>query len=258
MIHLRRIFSACRWSVWRPGLFAAVVVGFAVLLCIAPVRCAAQTGEVTLRVEYAPDPAHHRAAPAPSPAVAWLLPLDTPVPKAAEARTYRMVQKDKRFDPHLMVVPVGSLVEFPNLDPFFHNVFSLYNGKRFDLGLYEPGSERGVHFDREGVSYIFCNIHPEMGAVILALATPYYAISRDGVVTIPHVPPGRYSLNVWSESATAESLTQARRQLTITSSGANLGSITLTAAPSPAHHHANKFGDSYPPAATSGSQGSPY
>ena len=104
-----------------------------------------------------------------------------------------MIQKNKQFDPHMLVVPVGSMVQFPNHDPFFHNVFSLYNGKRFDLGLYETGSERGVRFDREGVSYIFCNIHPEMGAVILALSTPYYDMSADGAIVIPRVPPGKYT-----------------------------------------------------------------
>jgi hypothetical protein len=169
-----------------------------------------------------------------------------------------MVQKDKRFDPHLLVVPVGSMVEFPNRDPFFHNVFSLHNGKRFDLGLYETGSERGVRFDREGVSYIFCNIHPEMGAVILALSTPYYAVSRDGSIAILNVPPGKYMLNVWSEGATAESLNAARHPVTIPAEGANLGEISLAAAPSPVVHHANKFGQSYPAAAGSSSQGTPY
>jgi hypothetical protein len=125
-------------------------------------------------------------------------------------------------------------------------VFSLYNGKRFDLGLYETGSERGVRFDREGVSYIFCNIHPEMGAVILALNTPYYAVSREGGIVMPQVPRGRYTLNVWSEIATQESMAAARRQVTIGADGADLGSISLVATPSPIAHHANKFGESYP------------
>jgi len=96
---------------------------------------------------------------------------------SARQPIYRLIQKDKMFTPHLLVVPIGSQVEFPNQDPFFHNVFSLFNGKRFDLGLYESGTSRSVRFDREGVSYIFCNIHPEMGAIVLALNTPYYGIS---------------------------------------------------------------------------------
>ena len=70
---------------------------------------------------------------------------------------------------------MGAVVQFPNHDPFFHNVFSLFEGKRFDLGLYEAGSSRNVSFDRPGISYIFCNIHAEMSAVVIAcrlLTTP--------------------------------------------------------------------------------------
>ena len=84
-------------------------------------------------------------------------------------------QKNKTFEPHLLVVTKGSTVDFPNRDPWFHNVFSLFNGKRFDLGLYEAGTSRTVHFDREGISYIFCNIHPEMSAVVVVLASQYFA-----------------------------------------------------------------------------------
>src|SRR5579884_454193 len=75
-----------------------------------------------------------------------------------------LVQKNKTFLPHVLVIPPGSTVDFPNHDPFFHNVFSLFEGKRFDLGLYESGTSRSVKFDRTGVSYIFCNIHPQMNA----------------------------------------------------------------------------------------------
>ena len=121
---------------------------------------------------------------------------------AATARALSPVQHNKEFTPHLLVVPVGSSVDFPNHDPFYHNVFSLFNGKRFDLGLYESGSNRSVRFDHEGISYIFCNIHPEMGAVVIALRTPYFGIaSPDGNVTICHVPPGTYDLAVWAEGA---------------------------------------------------------
>ena len=108
------------------------------------------------------------------------------------------MQKNKSFHPSLLVIPVGGKVEFPNHDPFFHNVFSLFEGKRFDLGLYESGTTRFVQFDKPGVSFIFCNIHAEMSAVVIALATPYYAISDSrGDLSIPNVPPGRYELQVF-------------------------------------------------------------
>src|SRR5271168_1333759 len=130
--------------------------------------------------------------------VVWLSPLKplTATSSLAVGQTvYRLVQKDKMFTPHLLVVPTGASVQFPNEDPFFHNVFSLFNGKRFDLGLYESGTTRSVRFDREGISYIFCNIHPEMGAVILALSTPYYGISTaNGDISIHNVPAGSYRL----------------------------------------------------------------
>src|SRR6202008_2491180 len=112
-----------------------------------------------------------------SGAVLWLNPI--PPDPAASARPghFRLAQKDKSLNPHLLVVPLGSSVDFPNMDPFFHNVFSQFNGKRFDLGLYEEGSTRVVHFDHEGVSYIFCNIHSQMAAVIVTLRTPYFAVA---------------------------------------------------------------------------------
>jgi plastocyanin len=238
----------------RRVAYVAVVL---LLQCGTIREARSEPNDVTLHVEFVADGGrHHSSSPNP-PAVAWLVPLSAGA-AAAEPHTFRMVQKNKQFDPHLLVIPVGSTVEFPNLDPFFHNVFSFYNGKRFDLGLYETGSKRGVRFDREGVSYIFCNIHPEMGAVILALSTPYYAISRDGGITIQNVPPGRYMLNVWSEGATTESENSARRQVTIATDGANLGNISLVAAPSPITRHANKFGQAYPPAASSEPSSAPY
>ncbi len=148
---------------------------------------------------------------AASHVVLWLTPTGDqsvssfPVP-AASARP-RLVQRNKSFEPHILVVPVGSIVEFPNRDPFFHNVFSLFDGKRFDLGLYEAGSTRNVAFDKPGVSYIFCNIHAEMSAVVIAVSTPYYGISDlRGQVTIAGVPAGRYNLHIWYDEASPEAL----------------------------------------------------
>ena len=246
-----------RGPLWRKTWFRVCA---AWLLCIASLSAYAQSHDVTLHVNLTPGSARRRVHNISPPSVAWLVPAgdDPATTPAPAARTFRMVQKNKQFTPHLLVVPVGSMVEFPNEDPFFHNGFSLFNGKRFDLGLNETGSARGVRFDREGVSYIFCNIHPEMGAVILALSTPYYAVSHDGDIAIPKVPPGRYTLNLWAEGATAASLTAAKRPVTVSSDGAILGAIDLVAAPSPITHHANKFGESYPPAASGDSPSSPY
>jgi plastocyanin len=184
--------------------------------------------------------------------VVWLSPLksDPSVASAMPVRqsTYRLVQKGKMFTPHLLVVPTGSQVEFPNEDPFFHNVFSLFNGKRFDLGLYESGTSRSVRFDREGVSYIFCNIHPEMGAVVLALSIPYYAISgENGTVAIHNVPAGSYRLNVWSENGQLVTPGPSQRIVQVSSDAVHLGDITLQTTPDPLADHKNKFGEDYGP-----------
>jgi len=121
-----------------------------------------------------------------SQAVVWLTPVGAAVETPKQAQVPQLVQKNKSFHPSLLVIPAGGKVEFPNHDPFFHNVFSLFEGKRFDLGLYESGTTRFVQFDKPGISFIFCNIHAEMSAVVIALATPYYAISDvHGDVSIP-------------------------------------------------------------------------
>jgi plastocyanin len=183
--------------------------------------------------------------------VLWLTPVgsastpSSPVPHGSALP--RLVQKNKSFEPHLLVVPVGSVVEFPNQDPFFHNVFSLFEGKRFDLGLYEAGTTRDVVFDKPGISYIFCNIHSEMSAVVIAVSSPYYGISdQHGRVSIPNVPPGRYTLRIWYEETLPEELNNLTREVSISEDSANLGSMRLPADNTP-QAHKNMYGHDYPP-----------
>jgi plastocyanin len=191
----------------------------------------------------------HQSDPTSAEVVVWLVPMQ---PDPAPASTghpgpFRLVQKDKMFTPHLLVVPRGSSVVFPNLDPFFHNVFSLFNGKRFDLGLYESGTSRAVRFDREGVSYIFCNIHPEMGAIVLALSTPYYAVSTaSGAVDIRDVPPGNYHLHIWSEAAKPLH-PEEERVVQVGTTPLQLGELAMQPVTDPISNHKNKFGDDYRP-----------
>lgn len=185
-----------------------------------------------------------------SEAVVWLTPLN-PIASDGPPQNHPafvLSQKDKQFSPHLLVVPVGSSVDFPNLDPFFHNVFSLFNGKRFDLGLYEGHSHRSVRFDREGVSFIFCNIHPDMGAIVVSLNTPYYAISSaNGTIALRGVPPGRYRLSVWAENAPAAGLKDLSRIVDVGPRHTELGTLHVEVIGDAMRHHANKFGESYKP-----------
>jgi hypothetical protein len=188
-------------------------------------------------------PGVHRAVPA----VAWLTPEGgTSVPPFLPQGHYTLLQKNRTFSPHLQVIPVGSVVEFPNADPFFHNVFSLFEGKRFDLGLYEAGSSKSVTFSREGVSYIFCNIHPEMSAVVLALSTPFYAIA-DGHDTfaLRGLPPGDYKLHLWVEGVPKSFLDGLTRSVRISSHDLDLGTLSAPIAQAKEMEHMNKFGSPY-------------
>ena len=170
-----------------------------------------------------------------------------PSPDPITPGHFRVEQKNKSFNPHLLVVPLGSTVDFPNRDPFFHNVFSQFNGKRFDLGLYEAGSSKSVHFDHEGVSYIFCNIHSQMAAVIVTLATRYFSVTNgSGLAQLHDVPPGDYEMHVWAEGADAKQLETLSRRVHIGSSPADLGTIRLSAPSTPVPHK-NKFGEDYKP-----------
>ena len=180
-----------------------------------------------------------------SRAVVWLTPMGAAVETPKQTSIPQLVQKNKSFQPSLLVIPAGGKVEFPNRDPFFHNVFSLFEGKRFDLGLYESGSTRFVQFDRPGISFIFCNIHAEMSAVVIAVSTPYYAISdAHGDVTIPDVPPGRYQLQVFHSSVAPDALRAMTREITIAPGQTTLGSFTLSESDVTTAHK-NKYGHDY-------------
>ena len=191
-------------------------------------------------------------APDTSNVVVWLVPLDhlgVAVPVSSKLpNPPQLVQRDKTFEPHVLIVPLGTMVEFPNHDPFFHNIFSLYDGRRFDLGLYESGTKRSVKFDRPGVSYLFCNIHAEMSAVVVSVDTPYFALSDgNGNVTIRNVPDGRYQMHVWYERSAPEQLQELTRVVIISDSSRNLGVIQLVEMPNFTLAHKNKYGLDYVP-----------
>lgn len=222
----------------RAAVFTALFAS-----CI-PVR--AQDATVTARVEVAGE--HVADSTKAQNVVVWLSPVDPHTPmKPFPTSNWRLTQHHKSFEPHLLVVPVGAVVQFPNRDPFFHNVFSLFEGKRFDLGLYEAGTTREVAFDRPGVSYIFCNIHAEMSAVVIALDSPYFGIStRQGEIVIPQVPPGRYHMRVWYEAALPAALDAMTREVNITADSSTLGVLQIPGAVAVAAHK-NKYGMDYEP-----------
>ncbi len=233
-----------------------VIVMWIVWICAA-VSARAQNNAVTLRVAVHRQIAGKQEKPAKanvddSNVVVWLKPLEPEVKAGAgdEAshKKFQLVQHNKTFLPHVLVVPVGTVVDFPNRDPFFHNVFSLFDGKRFDLGLYEAGASNSVRFDRLGVSFLFCNIHPEMSAVVVAVDTPYYGLSdRKGNIAIEDVPDGKYELHVWYERSLTADLKNLTRTVTISSSARELGAIQVPENPSFTPAHKNKYGQDYAP-----------
>jgi hypothetical protein len=201
--------------------------------------------DVTARLASLQHDKSHKMEKAP-PAVIWLTPARPGGAPLVTPGSFTLLQKNKMFSPHLLVVPVGSIVEFPNADPFFHNVFSLFDGRRFDLGLYEAGSKRSVVFSREGTSYIFCNIHSEMSAVVIALSTPYISVANtQGVFHIKDAPAGDYDLHVWVEGQKQTSLDRLTRRVHVAREAANLGEISLGQPEQ--QQHQNKFGQPYEP-----------
>ena len=202
----------------------------------------AATADVRIRLAL-PRKATH----SPPPAVMWLKPLQPAPAFAAPAQErFTLLQKNRMFTPHLLVIPVGSQVQFPNADPFFHNVFSLFDGKRFDLGLYEAGSTKTVTFSREGISYIFCNIHPEMSAVVVSLSTPFYTIANSsGNFDLRNVPVGDYEFHVWIEGVPQPVLKGFTRHVHLAPGNDDLGALDITMIQQHPPEHLNEYGRPY-------------
>jgi plastocyanin len=120
----------------------------------------------------------------------------------ADDKVPQVQQLDRRFQPDLVVVPIGSTVSFPNMDPFFHNIYSLSKPKSFDLGSYDKGETRRVTFPKPGIVDIYCHLHPNMAATIVVTPNRWYARpDRSGKFRILNVPPGQYTVVAWHKSA---------------------------------------------------------
>ena len=214
----------------------------------SPIATDRKAAEVTGQVELRMASSGHFADA--SEVVVWLVPTAASLQKVSatsQKAHYRLVQRNKRFEPNLLVIPVGSVVDFPNADPWFHNVFSLYRGKRFDLGLYQAGAQRSVKFDRIGPSYLFCNIHPEMTGVVLVVDSAFFGITdKAGRYSIADVPPGRYIVHVWYENATPESLKTLQRSVAIEDGNDTMPTISVAVAKQQ-EDHKNKYGQEYDP-----------
>jgi plastocyanin len=219
---------ACR-RIARTAAVTAVLLGLAG--AAAPV--AAQTvvaGSVRVAI---------RPGVAPSPVVVYAQPLEKPVP--AGPASFTLSQKNKAFTPSVLGVPAGSTIAFPNEDAIFHNVFSLSAPMPFDLGLYRSGESKSRVFRDVATYRVFCNIHPQMSAVIVVAPTPYITVTdRQGAFSLT-VPPGRYRI-----AATTGRGAPVTREVTIDGTSATLDPIDVDESGLVEAPHTNKFGKPYP------------
>ena len=218
------------------------------LICfsfVAALQAATVAGRIELRDSK--EPAVRRKQDY-SGVVVWLERVDKSTgPKPAPIRA-KILQKDKTFSPHVLTVPTGSTVDFPNLDPVFHNAFSNYDGQVFDVGLYQPGTSRAVRFARPGIVRIFCNIHSSMTAIVAVLDSIWFDTTKsDGRFELRDVPPGEYQLKVFHERATAASLNAAQRPVLVTDKPAGLPPIVVSESGYLSIPHQDKFGRDYKP-----------
>jgi plastocyanin len=179
--------------------------------------------------------------------VVWLAPIAGEPPETAP-ETASMAHQHKTFVPHVVAIRTGSKVRFPNLDPFFHNAFSNYEGEVFDIGLHPPGSSREVTFHRAGVVRLFCNIHPTMSAIIVVLNTPWFAVSNvQGSFRISGITPGTYRVQVFHERARPDVLAKLEREVTIGPDDLTVPLLLVSEEGYVEPPHKNKFGKDYPP-----------
>lgn len=171
--------------------------------------------------------------------VVWLEPVSGAA-RATPVRT-QVAMSDRTFTPHVRVVPLGSTVEYPNQDPYTHNVFSTTPGALFDLGAYANGSSKGYQFRKAGAYPVYCNIHAKMAAYVVVVNTPWYAqAGADGRWQVTNVPGGKYRLTVWHERAPL-----VRAELEVPAVGRSGIETTLDARGYRVVAHKNKFGRDY-------------
>jgi plastocyanin len=172
----------------RTGLWLA-----GVMLAVASPALAAGTIKGTVR----------HAGPDRTPFPDAVVMVEGPtVPAPANAPHATMSQQGTAFVPHTLVVAVGTTVDFPNHDPFLHNVNSASPTKKFDLGMYDQNESRSELFDKPGEVHVRCNVHPRMEGTIVVHTNPYAAVTdAEGSYVITGVPAGTYTLRAWADGA---------------------------------------------------------
>lgn len=178
--------------------------------------------------------------------VVYLEPVGPSASRAPRLTTIKtsIALQSRQFSPRVRVITEGSKVEFPNQDPFNHNVFSKMNGG-FDTGVYGRGKTKSQTFQEAGIYPIYCNVHPRMTAFVVTLATPYFTqAGADGRFTLENVPPGRYTMNVWHDRTSL-----VTQDITVAATGLANQRVELDARGYKYVQHKNKLGKDYTNAA---------
>jgi len=152
----------------------------------------------------------------------------------------KLVQKNKTFIPAVLALPAGSTVDFPNEDPIFHNIFSLSRPEPFDLGLYRAGASKSRVFSEPATYRVFCNIHPQVTAVILVLPTSWIVEADSAGAYRMDLPPGRYRITAWSDRSDP-----ASTEITVGSEAASVPELSLNESNYVEVQHKNKYGQDY-------------
>ena len=159
----------------------------------------------------------------------------------AKPATVRVAMRAKSFTPHVVAVAVGGAVQFPNDDPLFHNAFSVSGENRFDLELYKRPKSGSWTALAPGIVRVFCNIHPQMSAIVVVRDNPYFAkANAAGSFVIEGVPAGRYALKAWHERGGEGTI-----EITVPAEGQAGAQLVLDASNFKRAQHKNKFGKDY-------------
>src|SRR5438067_4180182 len=187
-----------------------------VLAAAAPLAAASVGGKVNFIMKRGQTPVINET-------LVWLEPASGKAAPRPPAK-FQMTTRGKTLVPHVLAIPVGSTVEFPNDDPISHNLFSLSTNNSFDLGIYRRGAGKSHKFDTQGVVNVYCNVHPNMSSVIHVMGTPYYTFADPaGNYALADIPPGKYRLLVWNEQGG-----QSNADIEVSTSGTVAGSLALT------------------------------
>ncbi|HEX9985181.1 MAG TPA: hypothetical protein VGF69_18130 [Thermoanaerobaculia bacterium] len=167
-----------------------------------------------------------------------------PKPQPKKPAPLQVTTRAKTLLPHVMAIPAGSTITFPNEDPISHNLFSLAPGNTFDLGLYRKGTGKSHTFANPGVVNVYCNVHPTMSAVVHVMSTPYYCFTDAAGTYRLDVPPGKYRVTAWNEQGGTVS-----SDITVAADGGIVGATALTidGRNYRFNQHTNKFGKTYQP-----------